>query len=132
MQRNLNFNTVNIFPLSYICLSSVIRELVEKQAVQFLGQSDRYRKEKELPCFNSLLVIQVLEHSPCKSIGMAYFNCDTFLFDVYIDGFSVHYKYKYCWGVESWFPGFGITLLPEKPVKSLLVPLVKQNVVSGY
>lgn len=55
-----------------------------------------------------------------------------FLIDVYIDGFAVHYKYKYCWEVESRFHGFGITLLPEKPVKSLLVALDKQNIISGY
>lgn len=63
---------------------------------------------------------------------MAYLSSDTFLFDLYINGFAVRYKYKYCWGVESWFPGFGITLLSEKPVKSFLVALVKQNVISGY
>lgn len=34
--------------------------------------------------------------------------------------------------VESQVPGFGITLLSEKPVKSLLVALVKQKVISGY
>lgn len=33
---------------------------------------------------------------------------------------------------ESCVPGFGITLLSEKPVKSLLLALVKQKVISGY
>lgn len=125
-------NTVNLFPSSYICLSSVIKVLVKKYAAQFLGQLARQRKEKELPCFNSVLVIQVLECSPSKSIGMTYLSCDTYLFDVYIDGFAVHYKYRFCWEVDSPFPGFGIILLPEKPVKSLLVALLKQNIISGY
>lgn len=34
--------------------------------------------------------------------------------------------------VESRVPGFGITLLSEKPVKSLSVALVKQKIISGY
>lgn len=60
---------------------------------------------------------------------MTYLSCDTYLFDVYIDGFAVHYKYRFFWEVDSQFPGLGIMLLPEKPVKSLLVALLKQNIM---
>lgn len=55
--------------MSHICCQRTGREVGCT-----IPRSVRYRKEKELPCFNYVLVIQLLECSPCKSIGMAYFK----------------------------------------------------------